>query len=306
MARPWFLRVLLNSSSFSATRLPISCLTLASSSWDLRTLFSSISRVASASSRAPCSSSFSCSSMRLCLSRGVEVDTDELTESRRVVISDSLSITPGLQDRVGGNNLLLKRGLSLLPLARGADGGEVGNDLLGVLSLSSTRLSSNQDGLVAASVGHALVSSLSNGEDVGPALIPPLANVQLHGAEGVDGESLVGVDGDTEETRVGVDELVLVSDNRVPQDTSITKIGEVSHVLSTVILRRVHLVKNLFLEHLHLTSNLDGDLVAILGLDETLQIATRGLVWDPVRLLRVIGLGLVLGLQLEGDGQPWR
>merc|ERR1719150_1686125 len=69
MARAWFFLVLLNSSSFSATRLSISCLTLASSSWERRTLFSSISRVASASSRAPWSSSFSCSSMRRCLSR---------------------------------------------------------------------------------------------------------------------------------------------------------------------------------------------------------------------------------------------
>merc|ERR1712012_696277 len=169
------------------------------------------------------------------LSRSVEVDTDELTKSGGVVISHSLGVTPGLQDRVGGHNLVLKRSLSLLPLARGADGGEVGDDLLGVLSLSSTRLSSNQDGLVAAGVHHALVSSLSNGEDVRPALIPPLANVQLHGAEGVDGEPLVGVDGDTEETRVGVDELVLVSDNRVPQDTGITKVGEVSHVIGAVI-----------------------------------------------------------------------
>merc|ERR1712012_124745 len=59
MARAWFFLVLLNSSSFSATRLSISCLTLASSSWERRTLFSSISRVASASSRAPWSSSLS-------------------------------------------------------------------------------------------------------------------------------------------------------------------------------------------------------------------------------------------------------
>merc|ERR1719288_671332 len=84
------------------------------------------------------------------LTRGVEMDTDEFTKTGRVVISDSLGITPGLQDRVGGNNLLFKGSLSLLPLARGADGGKVGNNLLGVLSLSSTRLASNQDRLVDA------------------------------------------------------------------------------------------------------------------------------------------------------------
>merc|ERR1719508_753173 len=82
MARAWFFLVLLNSSSFSATRLSISCLTCPSSSWARRTLFSSCSRVPSASSRAPCSSSFSCSRRRLCLSRfklGTE-DLDLLSE----------------------------------------------------------------------------------------------------------------------------------------------------------------------------------------------------------------------------------
>ncbi len=43
--------------------------------------------------------------------------------------------------------------------------------------------------------------------------LPALANVDLHGALGVDGETLVGVDGNTEETGIGVDELVLVPDN---------------------------------------------------------------------------------------------
>merc|ERR1712226_988625 len=43
MARAWFFLVLLNSSSFSATRLSISCFTCPSSSWARRTLFSSCS-----------------------------------------------------------------------------------------------------------------------------------------------------------------------------------------------------------------------------------------------------------------------
>merc|ERR1719239_1540092 len=79
MARAWFFLMLLNSSSFSATRLSISCLTCPSSSWARRTLFSSCSRVPSASSRAPCSSSFSCSRRRLCLSRSwMEREKEEL------------------------------------------------------------------------------------------------------------------------------------------------------------------------------------------------------------------------------------
>merc|ERR1719461_1274047 len=65
MARAWFLRVLLNSSSFSAILRSISCLTWPSSSWALSTLFSSASRDPSASSRAPCSSSFSAAIAKL-------------------------------------------------------------------------------------------------------------------------------------------------------------------------------------------------------------------------------------------------
>merc|ERR1719422_2426538 len=58
----------MNSSSFSARRRSISCLTALSSSWHLSTLFSSCSRVASASSRADCSSIFSASRRFLILS----------------------------------------------------------------------------------------------------------------------------------------------------------------------------------------------------------------------------------------------
>ena len=108
---------------------------------------------------------------------------------------------------LGLDDLVLKVGLALLPLSGGAAGGEVGDDLLGVLSLSGSRLS-DKDGLVEAGVLHALVSGFSN-TDMWPALGAPLAHVDLHGAEGVDGIPLVGVDGDTEEAGVGVDQLVV-------------------------------------------------------------------------------------------------
>merc|ERR1719234_1406363 len=89
MARAWFFLVLLNSSSFSATRLSISCLTCPSSSWARRTLFSSCSRVPSATSRAPCSSSFSCSRRRLCLSRSWMERPPSPSWSRRSLISSA-------------------------------------------------------------------------------------------------------------------------------------------------------------------------------------------------------------------------
>merc|ERR1712045_11807 len=240
------------------------------------------------------------------LASGVEVDSDELSKAGRVVVPHSFGVTPSLKDGVGLDDLVLKGGLTLLPLSGGADGGEVGDDLLGVLSLSGSRLSGNKDGLVDARVVHSLIGGLSDTEDMGPALRSPLSHVDLHGAEGVDGETLVGVDGDTEEAGVGVDQLVLVPDNRVPQDAGVTQEGEVSHVLGAVELWRVDLVNLVLLEHLDLSSNIDRDLVAILGLDKTLKVATLLLVLvrNPDRLLRVIGLSLQLELELMLDLQP--
>ena len=80
------------------------------------------------------------------------MDTDELSETGRVVVPGGLGVTVGLQDRVGSHDLVLKGDLLLGLLATGASGdhGQVGDDLLGVLSLSSTRLSGNQDRLILA------------------------------------------------------------------------------------------------------------------------------------------------------------
>jgi hypothetical protein len=50
---------------------------------------------------------------------------------------------------------------------------------------------------------------------------PAHANIYFHGALGVDGKALVGIDGNAEKTRVSVDQLILVPDYRVPQDASI-------------------------------------------------------------------------------------
>jgi len=47
------------------------------------------------------------------------------------------------------------------------------------------------------------------------------------------------------------------------------------------------------------------DLVTFRGLNHTLVVAMSGLVRDPARFLRVVGLRLQLVLQLGGDDQPW-
>ena len=89
------------------------------------------------------------------LSHVVEVDSDEFTKARRVVISDSFGVAIGLQNWVGVDNPVLKirfldlvlgRILGLFTL-RGTKDGKVGDDLLGVLGLSGSRLAGNQHGL---------------------------------------------------------------------------------------------------------------------------------------------------------------
>ena len=102
------------------------------------------------------------------LSGGVEVDSDELSEPGGVVVPHGLGVAPSLKDGVGLDDLVLKGGLALLPLSGGADGGKVGDDLLGVLSLPGTRLSGDKDGLVVAGVAHTLVGALGDGKDVWP------------------------------------------------------------------------------------------------------------------------------------------
>jgi hypothetical protein len=58
-----------------------------------------------------------------------------------------------------------------------------------------------------------LIGALSNTKDVGWALIPSLANINFHCSLGIDGEPLIGIDGNAEEARVGIDEQVLVPHN---------------------------------------------------------------------------------------------
>ena len=87
---------------------------------------------------------------------------------------------------------------------------------------------------------------------MGWALRTPLTNVDLHGTLSVDGEPLVRVDGDTEETRVGVNELILVPDYGVPQDASIIKISQTGHIIAAVKLGRIDLANLVFLENFFL------------------------------------------------------
>jgi hypothetical protein len=150
-----------------------------------------------------------------------------------------------------------------------------------------------------------LVGALSNTKDVRGAFAPPHAHVDFHGTLGINGESLVGVDGNTEETRVGVDELILIPNNRVPQDASIIQICQTSHILRAVELGGIDLTDLILLEDLGvLAQDLDSDLFTIDRLNKTFIITSSGFVGDPDRLLGIIWFGFKLDLKIVTDNQP--
>jgi len=88
---------------------------------------------------------------------------------------------------------------------------------------------------------HAAVGSFRDGPQVRRDFISPLANIELDNRLGVDGETLVGIHNNTEETRVGVDKLCLKADFQVVEDRGIIEISQVSHVLTLLKLGRVDL-----------------------------------------------------------------
>merc|ERR1711899_653511 len=136
------------------------------------------------------------------LASSIEPDTDEFTKTRGVVIPDSLGISPGFQNRISLDNLILKTRLTFLLFASSTNTSKIGDNLLGVLSLASTRLTSDENRWILASIHHTLVGALSNTKDMGWTLSPPHTHVDFHGTLSIDWESFVGVDSNTEEARI--------------------------------------------------------------------------------------------------------
>merc|ERR1719443_1191546 len=243
------------------------------------------------------------------LSRGSEMDTDEFTETRRVVISGGLGITVGLKNGVGGHNLVLKGDLLLRLLASRASGnhGKIGDDLLGVFSLSSTRLTGDQHGVVLLVLQHVPVGSLSNGPEMGWDLITSLTKIDLADSVGVQRITLVGVDNNNEETRVGVDHLGLVTGLQIPEDRSIIKEGQVDHVLNLLKLGRIDLanlsslVGELLVTNSHNT--LGSRIIIVSRLQNTFSVSSSLRIRDPDRLLGIIRLGLISSLHLNRGKQ---
>merc|ERR1712004_846095 len=246
------------------------------------------------------------------LATGGEVDSDELTETGGVVVPRGLGVAVGLQDGVGGHDLVLKGDLLLGFLATSSGHhGQVGDHLLGVLGLASTRLAGDQHGVVLLVLEHVPVGALSDGPEMGWALVPPLAKVDLAHPVRVEWVALVGVDNHDEETGVGVDQLGLVAGLQVPEDGRVVEVSQVDHVLALLELGRVDTADLASLEGellvAHSDGHLDVDVSAlhsqvsdVSGLQNTLLVAVGLGVHDPDGGLGVVGLGLVLLLHVHG------
>merc|ERR1712142_343336 len=117
--------------------------------------------------------------------------------------------------------------------------GEVLDDLLGVDSLTSTRFTSNQHRLIFSVGQHSLVSSIGNGVQVGWHFSTLAALVGVDDVWGVYWQHFVGIDSDTEKTRVGIDQEFDVSGSQNIQDGTFIKISQVSHIFTLVILWRI-------------------------------------------------------------------
>jgi len=99
---------------------------------------------------------------------------------------------------------------------------------------------------------HVTVGSLSDGPQMRRNFISPLAKVKLDYSGGVDWKPFVRVDNNTEKTRVGVDQLGLVSGFQIVKDRSIIEKGQVSHVVTFLKLWWIDLSNLLGLEGLFL------------------------------------------------------
>ena len=153
-----------------------------------------------------------------------------------------------------------------------------------------------------------------------------LALVHLDRTTRVDRVSLVRIDGDTEQAGVGVDQLGEVALLQIVQHGRVVQVGQVGHVLTLLVLWRVHLRQQVFLDgtlrfpgnrsvsiglafaeppvvtYIVTLATLDDHHVALRLLDVTQDVALF-FVRHPDHLLAIVRLALVFSLLLKRDEQ---
>jgi len=224
------------------------------------------------------------------LASDLEVNTDEFTESRRVIVTDGLGVTKSLHSWVSSDDLIFEGSATLerwsflglfsfvFIASKGANDGKVLDDSLGVDSLTGSRFTSNQHRLVLAGSEHVLVGVIGNRVDVGRHLSSALVVVAEDDVVVVHGKPLVRVNGDTEKTRVGVDKEELVSRVKIVHDGGFRQVGQVGHILQEFVLWRVLGLNILGFEQLDFVVGqaLDFDLAVFLAQLQTLAVAGLG------------------------------
>jgi len=135
------------------------------------------------------------------------------------------------------------------------------------------------------------------------ALITPLTKINLGNSVSVQRVTLVRVDNNYKETRIGMDHLGLVTGFQVPEYRSIIKECKIDHVLAFLKLGRIDL-SNLrtFVSELFMTNRnhaLAGRVFKVSGLQGTLTVSSTLGVRDPYRLLGIIGLLLISPLHIH-------
>lgn len=129
-------------------------------------------------------------------------DSYKFSESRRVVVSNCLSIPESFKNWIGLQNFLLQGSHLTNDFAFCRDRSQILNDLLGVFRLSSSRLSCNQNGLVLSILQHVVVRCIRNGKNMWGHFVSSLILVHLNHLIGVDGQSMVWINCDQKKSRV--------------------------------------------------------------------------------------------------------
>ena len=101
-----------------------------------------------------------------------------------------------------------------------------------IFSFSSSWFSSNQHGLILGILKHIAVGCLSNGPQVGWYFIPPLTQVQLHHCLSINWKPFIWVDDNAKQSRVGIDELGLITSFQIVENRCIIQVSQICHVLT--------------------------------------------------------------------------
>jgi hypothetical protein len=138
--------------------------------------------------------------------------------------------------------------------------------------------------------------------------ITPLTKIDLGAPEGVERITLVGVDDNHEKTRVGMDQLALITGLQIPKDGSIVEEGQVDHVLAFLKLGRVDFANLGTLQGELLVTNGDDALASWIFkigivLEHTLAISMSLGVLNPYGFLGIVRLLLVSPLYLQAGNK---